>query len=82
MRHDQTEPPEPPYSGPYVVFVSEGDGFHYSAMILPLLPTGDGERRVFASKSGAWWQVIEWAREYRLPVRDLTNSNANKLHDK
>lgn len=78
MRHDDTAP-EPPYTGPWVKF--DGDGLTYSAWIEPPLPTGEGSARTFGSKCEGWWQVLEWARSHRLPVRDLTNKNASKIRE-
>lgn len=78
MQHDDGDAPPPPYSGPWIKF--DGDGFTYRAWIEPPI-AGDGLPRTFGSRHEGWWQVLVWAGQYRLPVRDLTDRNANKLRE-
>lgn len=76
MRED--DPPEDRYSGSWIKF--DGDGIIYRAWIEPPV-AGNGSLRTFGSRHEGWWQVLEWAREHRLPVRDYTERNANKIRE-
>jgi hypothetical protein len=68
---DEPEPPPPPYNGP--VAEIRPDGVLYVVSVEPRLPNGDGEPLSYGSKHEAWGQMLAWAHQYRLPVRDLTN---------
>ena len=35
------------------------------------MPCGDGALKTYASKIGAWGQMLAWAQAYRLPVLNL-----------
>lgn len=62
-------PVEPPYDGPYCVL--RRDEPFYTVAIEPPMPSGDGGLQTFASKIGAWDQMLSRVQAYRLPVLNL-----------
>lgn len=80
MRLEPWEEPEPPYSGPFVILRPCADGLTYSVSIEPVLATGEGAPRTFDSKHEAWWQAQTWFRQFRLPLRDLSNGWVGAHH--
>lgn len=66
--------PPPRYGGAWVKF--DGDGITYSVWIDPAPP--GAKPRLFGSKHEAWGHALQTARERALPLRDLTEPNANK----
>ena len=60
---------EPPYAGPYCVLRREEP--FYTVAIEPPMPCGDGALQTYASKIGAWDQMLAWVSTYRLPVLNL-----------
>ena len=66
------EPPEPPYSGPFVVIAPEG--LSYTVAIEPgPLPCGAGSPRTYASKSEAFGEARALWTRFSLPLRDETD---------
>ena len=70
MQTEEDDAP-PPYAGPFSEIRREGS--LYVVSLEPRHSTGAGEPQTFACKSAAWGQMLAWARQFRLPVRDLTN---------
>lgn len=70
----------PRYRGGWVKF--DGDGITYAVWVDPVLPTGEGTPRLFGSKHEAWGHARALACNLGLPLRDLTDSNANKIIEK
>ena len=69
MPHEEDAPP--PYSGSYCVIRPEG-GF-YTVSVEPRLPSGVGSLMTFATKIGAWGQMLAWCQQYGLPLKDFTD---------
>ena len=67
------------YRGRWVKF--DGDGITYAVWLDPAL-TGEQPPRLFGSKHEAWGHALALARSTGLPLRDLTDSNANKIIEK
>ncbi len=61
----------PLYDGP--ICIIRPDGILFTVEIEPPLPCGEGAPQTYASKIGAWGQMLAWCEQYRLPVRDQTN---------
>lgn len=64
------EEAHPQYDGPFCEI--SRDGVFYVVAIEPRL-AGAGEPQSYTCKSVAWGQMLAWAQQFRLPVRDLTN---------
>lgn len=75
MRHDDTDP-FPPYAGSFAVI--RPDGPLYVVSIEPLHSTGAGEPLAYGSKHEAWGAMLAWARQFGLPIRDLTDGRAGE----
>lgn len=75
-------PPDdaPRWRGPWVKF--DGDGLTYTVWVDPPRPDGRGSLRHFGSKHEAWGHARATAVGLGLPLRDLTDSNANKIIEK
>lgn len=74
MHAEDREPPPPPYAGSYAVIRPEGP--FYIVTIEPRLPCGAGEPLTYASKTGAWDQMLAWCRDYGLPPLNLCDGKA------
>ena len=78
MRPDEEEP-HPRYSGPFVCIRPAGD-LEWTVSIEPILPTGEGEPRTYASKHEAFGAARELWSEHKLPCRDMTVSETARAN--
>jgi hypothetical protein len=72
------EEPRSRYDGPFVVIRPEG--LDYIVAVEPVLPTGEGEPRTFATKHDAFGAARVLWTEHRLPVRDCTIPETARAH--
>ena len=78
MRHDRAEEPELPYDGPFVVI--EPVGLAYQVETRPVLPTGEGSPRSYATKHEAFGAARDLWTTHRLPLLDLTVPETARAH--
>jgi len=75
------EEPRRRYAGPFVVIRAEAEGFAYQVSVEPILPTGEGEPRTFASKHEAFGAARDLWTQHRLPCRDMTIGEVARAFD-